>query len=287
MTNAKKSSFYPINSLEDKSNFKRFHRIERDGSVIERVFLDVPDPSERELLICIHYLRHIGRHFFDEELGVNIIARDCPWDFSLEFSTGETANVEITSIADMNKHFIINKSEERFLKGKSEKMIPLHELEKLNRLFPSPEVDKQIKQFKESCVSKNQLVENPLHGAGTQVFVSNMPEVDTSLDVLLRDAIAKKVTKNHSQKEKTVLIIDNRTSMFEISDYRVAAEKLADYCDLLPFPEVWFYTGYCSDNDGNNAEFSFDPLKATEPQLRALDKMAASSPIDDNGRLVW
>lgn len=89
MAQSRQSSFYPVSRLDNKNNYKRFSRIERDGSIVERVFLDVPDPSERERLICMHYLRHITRHFLKEDVGVNILTRDNPWDFSLELSTGE------------------------------------------------------------------------------------------------------------------------------------------------------------------------------------------------------
>jgi hypothetical protein len=54
---SRRAAFFPVSPLNDKRNFKRLLRIERDGSIVERVFLDVPDPSLRELLICLHYLR--------------------------------------------------------------------------------------------------------------------------------------------------------------------------------------------------------------------------------------
>lgn len=287
MLQRRQSSFYPVSGLDDKNNYKRFSRIERDGSIVERVFLDVPDPSERELLICMHYLRHIARHFLKEDVGLNILARDNPWDFSLELSTGDVFYVEITSIADMSKHFSINKSEERLNKWRSENLIPLHELEKLNWLFPDKGVEELVSTYKESGISDGDYVENPFRGEGTYIFLSSMPETSVSLEELIKDAIAKKERKGHSHKEKTVLIIDNRTSLFEISDYVMAANSLSEYCNSLPFPEIWFYTGYCSDNDGNNAEFSFAPLKVTDKQRIDLQKISASKEIDEDGKFVW
>jgi len=287
MNQPRQSTFYPVNGLDDKSNYKRFIRVKRDGSLVERVFLDVPDPSERERLICMHYLRHITRHFLREDVGVNILARDNPWDFSLELSTGSVFYLEITSIADMPKHFEINKSEERFDKWRSEALIPLHELEKLGRLFPDKRIEKLVTACKSSGNSHDDLVENPFHEAGKCTFISTMPETSVSLEELIKSAVTKKERKRHLHKEKTVLIIDNRTSLFEISDYVEAAESLSDYCHALPFPEVWFYTGYCSDNDGYNAEFSFAPLKLNDEQIKGWGRISSSKEVDKIGKLVW
>lgn len=287
MVQRRKSSFYPVSGLEDKNNFKKFSRIERDGSIVERVFLDVSDPSEREQLICVHYLRHITRLFLKEDVGVNILSRDNPWDFSLELSTGDIFYLEITSIADMQKHYFINKSEERLNKWRSEDIIPLHELEKLNWLFPDKRIAGLVSAYKESGMSGNHFVENPFNEEGTYLFLNSMPEVSVDLEELIKNAIAKKASKKHPHKENTVLIIDNRTSLFEVPDYVLVAKSIFDYCNSLPFPEIWFYTGYCSDDDGNNAEFSFAPLKVTDVQGTYLKEFATNNEIDENGRVVW
>lgn len=287
MTQRRQSSFYPVSEFDDKSNYKRFVRIERDGSLVERVFLNVLDPSERERLICLHYLRHITRHFLKEDVGVYILGRDNPWDFSLELSTGSIFYLEITSIADMPKHFEINKSEERLDKWRSEVFIPLHELEKLSRLFPDRRVVKLVSIYKDSGNSDGDLVDNPFVEEGKRIFVSNMPETSARLEELIKSAIIKKELKRHLNKEKTVLVIDNRTSLFEISDYVQAAESLSEYCDSLPFPEIWFYTGYCSDSDGNNAEFSFAPLKLNDKQIMDWERIFSCKKVDKDGKVVW
>ena len=107
------------------------------------------------------------------------------------------------------------------------------------------------------------------------------------LDTYPKGIIAKKkIDKKHQDKEQTVLIIDNRTAAFDVPDYRAAAELLQPFLDTAPFPEIWFYTGYCSDDDGNRVEFSFGPLKITSEQEPILEEMASRSNFDD-GRVVW
>ncbi|NAX46420.1 hypothetical protein CAG70_05335 [Photobacterium halotolerans] len=94
-----KSSFYPECDLEDKSNYKRMYYIKRDGTAVEKVVLDVIDPFHREILIFKHYLRHFVKHFCNNDLGINLISRDEPWDFKIETSDNSKFNIEITSIA--------------------------------------------------------------------------------------------------------------------------------------------------------------------------------------------
>ena len=108
------SSFFPIHSLEGKSNFKRYFRIERDGSSIERVFLNVSDISLREELIANHYLQFHARNYKENTVGVRVVSRDAPWDFGIYLSDGSQFNIEITSIADNSWLFEKLKREERF-----------------------------------------------------------------------------------------------------------------------------------------------------------------------------
>lgn len=287
MIKRRKSSFYPVSSLENKRNYKEYSIIEKDGSIVDKVFLDIIDPSSRELIICLHYMRHVVRHFYAEEIGLNITSRDAPWDFSLELSTGEQANIEITSITDVTQNFKTHKSEERYARWKNEKTIPLHELKKLSFLFPRSSLLHEIESFEKNGFNNKDMVENPLYGESMSIFVSNMPESEVSLSEILKEAIDKKASKKHSEKEKTILVIDNRSYLFEIDDFYLAAEELDAYCASKPFPEIWFYTGYFSDEDGNNSEFSFAPLKVTSQKSKILEKMAGSKNVDESGKYVW
>lgn len=287
MIKTNRSKYFPACEMDGRHNFKRVFRIEKNASVTERIFLDIPDPTHRELLICLHYLKHVTRVFLDEHVGVNILSRDAPWDFKLQLSTGKIFNLEITAVADGAQHFELNKREERLAKWGAVLSIPLHQLEKLNFLFPNVKIEKQIIRHKANGVTANDLVDNPLQNTQTRIMLSNLFEPVDSLENQMKSAITKKLEKNHSEKEQTVLIVDNRTSAFDVQDYFAAANALELFIESTPFPEVWFYTGYCSDNDGNNAEFSFSPLKATSDQMIVLEKLVETGNIDENGRLLW
>jgi hypothetical protein len=64
-----------------------------------------------------------------------------------------------------------------------------------------------------------------------------------------------------------------------------AAAALETFLTSLPFPEIWFYTGYYSTNDGAHAEFSFAPLKVTDEQHAVLEQMR--SHVDEDRRFIW
>ena len=281
--NIKRSSFVPVSNLKEKSNFKRYYRIERDGLVFERILLDVPDIRLREQLICLHYLKHYVKYFCEDIVGIKILSRDNPWDFKIELSTKEIFNIEITSIADKGSMFEKMKQEERYKSNSYTDKIPLHELIKLNKMFPNQERSNTIQEYIDLNLSKNEYVDNPFKSDGVTLFWSIDSDDKIPLEKLIYDSMKKKESKKHSQKDNTVLIIDNRTVVYEISDLNKATDTLSNFIDKCNFREIWFYTGYCSDLNGNNAEFSLFPLKLTENQKNILDKGANDIKPDESG----
>lgn len=281
--NARKVDFFPVGSLEGKRNYKRYLYVRKDGSILERIHLDVSDQSHREHLVCYHYLLHIARYFLQSDIAVSDLGRDEPWDFSLKLGSGETFSVEITSIADNQQLFEVNKAEERFKRWRGYEYIPLHELSKLAALFPGGDLGRVAQHNQAQGFGPSDLVVNPLFEGGPPLFLSQIPEPTETLSQLVQTAIEKKAAKAHGGKEDVVLIIDNRTATYEIDDYRIAAETLEDSLLGVPFPEVWFYTGYYSDDDGSQAEFSFAPFKVRASQEHVLRTLE----VDSKGRHIW
>lgn len=269
--------WFPVASLDDKQNFKRMNRIQPDGSIIESVYLHVPDIRYREYLIFMHYIQHLVRHFIQDDVGMNILNRDNPWDFEVELSTGSRFNIEITSIADNRQQFKNNSREERLEASRSCEMISLRELSKLADFFPSNEVNRLVMEYRTRGIDSEEMVRNPYYRDGTNIVVSVVYETDDDLSSLLIEAIEKKAEKGHPRKENTILIIDNRTGQYDLPDYFAALDCIRDRITDLPFPEIWFYTGYYSDYNGDNAEFSFAPIKVTNEQAEILNAMQSET----------
>jgi hypothetical protein len=258
--------------------------IKRDGSTVEKVILDVIDPFHRETLIFTHYMRHLVRHFLKTGVGFNVISRDEPWDFRVVTSEKNTFNIEITSIAESYKVFNNHSSEERFTKWKQQEKIPLHELIKLVKLFPDKDIDNVAQDFVRAGIDENDLVANPLFSEESSLFISTLPTQAKTVEEVLLESISKKAVKKHKEKDQTVIVIDNRSMTFEINDFYSVLPSIYEYCETLDFPEIWLYTGHCSDDDGNNADFSFIPIKVRKYQAKLLDLMAKEN---ESGKLVW
>ena len=268
-TNSIAKSLYPIHDLEGKNNFQKFILIDRDGKTSTRIILFIPDVKLREELICLHFLTRHVQLFLEQTVGVRYITRDSPWDFEIELSNTDKLIIEITSIADEADLFKAFKSQERMIDKSNYKEIELHELIKLNSLFSDNEIEKQIKEYTEGKLKLNDLVPNP-HYKKRFVFQSSIREDLDTFDKLLKKSIEKKTNKNHSKKESVVLLIDNRTVSYDMENILNHIELLVDFFENLPFKEVWLYTGYYSDYDGNNAEYSLIPLKIDRRKLEKL-----------------
>ncbi|MCB0369640.1 MAG: hypothetical protein H6571_15570 [Lewinellaceae bacterium] len=277
----KKSSFYPVSSIDGKKNYKRYYRIDENGSILERIFLNISDMNIREEIIFMHFMKNEQKIFIKKKFGFSVISRDQPWDFKIETSKNNKFNLEITSIADNEVLFRNVKSEERFNDLIKEKNVPLRELMKINSYFPDEEISKQIEEYIEKKTPKKHLVDNPYFGTEFPLFISNIPENESSLSMILKDTIDKKNKKNHHDKDDTILVIDNRTLVFEREDFHKASRELKDYLELCPFKEIWFYTGYFSNLDGSDSEFSFIPAKISLKRKKLLAKFIESQSIGD------
>lgn len=129
-----------------------------------------------------------------------------------------------------------------------------------------------IKNLVNSGASKESLVHNPLYGEKKHLFLSSRDYPKEPLEDVIKTSIQKKENKRHSDKENTVLLIDNRTLIYEIPDLEAALISLENVLATSTFKEIWFYTGYYSELDGSNAEYSFAPLKISESQTVKWNK---------------
>jgi|GEM_PF-1357783 predicted lactoylglutathione lyase len=272
LKNARKNTFQPKQSLEGKSNYKKYYRVELDGTVRERIFLNVPDIAQREEIICLHYLQFLVQNFLVQDVGINFVSRDNPWDFGVELSNGLAFNVEITSIAENAWSYEKMKREELYEQAVAKYKIKSEMFRKICRWFGH-------KKLEEECVKTSELIDNPLFGEGARIFTSSSKKEVDSLAVLIQEAIERKNSKKHNDKEKTILIIDNRTSRFEVEDFFKAMDELGDKLILNPFPEIYFYTGYYSDNDGNKAEYSFAPIKMPYEKWKRIEARVKSGEL--------
>lgn len=283
----RRSGFYPVVLPPDAPNCKLYSYVLHDGTCVDHVYLDIADMRERERLIMAHYLRHMQRFYVDRSVQTRVVTRDDPWDFELETALGESFNVEIVSIANDRLQFERGKREERLSKWSPRKSIPLKELEKLLRFFPNEKASKEVESLKRAGVVPSAYVENPFYRTSPNIIVGARSPPTSSYTELIQTAIEGKESKPHSGKERTALIIDNRASLLDIDDYWEAVENLEYLLERSTFMEIWFYTGYWSDDSGEYAEFSFAPMKVSPERREVISAHANREGLDEFGRLVW
>jgi hypothetical protein len=86
----------------------------------------------------------------------------------------------------------------------------------------------------------------------------------------IETALKKKSAKKHAGKDRTIVVLDNLTTHSEPEDFFDAVDDLGDFLDQLPFKSIWLYTGYYSDDDGYNCEYSLVPIKLSDKEARYL-----------------
>lgn len=261
----------PIQDLKNKNNYQKFIFIDENGNSKTRIILFNSDVRVREQIIFNHFISQYIQFFIGSRILMKIISRDKPWDFEIELSNSEKLIIEITSIADETNLFRIFKHQERIIAKSHLQEIEFHELIKLNELFPDDEINDLIDNYKNKKINKKELVVNP-HYDKQFIFQSSISKDLTTFDTLIRNSINKKLEKNHPNKNHVTLIIDNRTVKFDLEDVVKYLNKLEGYFDSLPFKEIWLYTGYYSDLDGSNAEYSLVPLKIKKNKLNKIIK---------------
>lgn len=255
-----RKGFYPSESIDGKSNFKKFYLIKNDGTSVESVALNIHDKKVREELILIHFLRFYVKSIVQEDGGINILSRDRPWDFKLELFGKPWFNVEIISISDNQQAFKNNTREETIEAITGKKYIRIRDLEKINENIPDLDADKKIRLFNNLGVPKDTLIPNPWQREELRAFISKLPPPNKNLYEMIHEALQKKANKRHSHKNNTVLIIDNRTIACDSDDFEEVLNRSDELCEQSPFLEMWFYTGYYSDLDGTNAGWTLNPI---------------------------
>lgn len=199
----KRDAFSPIDTLDVvRLNCKATTIVERDGSLRERVSLQVANAHHREQLVCLHYLRHHARCFLTErsdgvlpeEVGTDIVSRDAPWDFELALSNGTRFFVEITAIADHQFQFESEKREERLRHFSQQPQIRVRDLRRIAYMFPSKSIDAVVASHVRTAA--DQKVANPFFHEGEHLILGRVIRPDQPLRQQIVEAIDRKTAKN-------------------------------------------------------------------------------------------
>lgn len=273
-------SFHPQRNTDGKQNYQEMYSIDNEGNVRRRVSLNIPDPRDREQLILIHYIKNFQRLVNHGEVHISIADRDNPWDFSLLINGTTRVNLEITSISDDKQLFIEMKHEEYLNQIKEMEKIRVRDLIKIKTKI-SP--DLRCSDLLSNGENLDDVIDNPFYNFGPSIWMSTKNYSKKEFREIIEPSIKEKENKKHSNKENTILVIDNRTIHYEIEDVKKYLEENYETLNSSLFKEIWLYTGYYSDFEGNDCEFSFMPLKITEESIFAISEQEELNPPDENG----
>ena len=276
------STFHPVQDTQHKKNLKEQFMVYDDGNIVRRVLLNMPDQRIRELIVFKHFVKHFVRLFVRKQSSVSIVDRDNPWDFRVSVNDEVEFNIEITAIADDEAEFRKVKSEEHVELLKHIPEIRIRDLRKLGeRISPDLKFDSLLATFADQ--TPNTPVKNPLYQMGTNLWVSVQDCRTRDFDGIMWKAIQSKVKKRHEDKEETILIVDNRTTRYEIADVERFLRSNAERIETTPFREIWLYTGYYSDYEAIDCEFSLMPIKITNAHWADLAEYVETNSPNEMG----
>lgn len=242
-----------------------------DGSLSQIVRLNVLDDRDREDLIGFHFSRQYSQYHYgndDEPPQFYIVSRDDPWDIEYVLHDSTTFNVEICRLADTNLLKALKiENDCTLLLQKS--VLQGYEIQKIEKHFPGTLPSELASRSRAKSDKKKSF---RIRGARSSPSLFRRPPMEPNIDLLaaVRLAIQKKVDKNHAGKEETFLILDNLTTHSNPDDFFDVIEELSDFIEEVPFPSIWLYTGYYSNLDGSECEYSLLPLKTTEEEWKII-----------------
>lgn len=278
------STFKPVNDLQGKKNYKEQFTIFTDGIIKRRILLNIPDQRQREEIILKHFLKQYVYLFIKRAISVNIIERDNPWDFRINLGNVVEINIEITAISDDLVVFRRSKHEELFDLIKDKKKIRVRDLVNLKeKISPDLVNENFLKNIIATHIDQDDIIVNPFYLGKTTIWMSSKTYSNRSIDECMWRAINSKTSKRHKDKNNTVLIIDNRSIHYELSDITsFISNNRIELADTL-FMEIWFYTGYYSDHMANDCEFSLIPLKLTMKNESLIKLFSEINSPDQDG----
>lgn len=257
--------FRPDQDTLEKNNFSRHVFIELDGTVTEAIRLNVLDDRIREDIVAYHFCQQFAKlRYFEspEQPQFYIVGRDCPWDFEYVMHDGHTFYLEICRVADEKLLRAIRAENDCTTLMQKDKLKGF-EILKVERLFPGtfePGLLRSIstKDAKQKLFQNEPSIDTP------RLFLRPTMWPDLNLAAALETAIRKKMKKRHSRKAETTIVLDNLTTHSAPSDFHDAADQIYDFLQEAPFEAIWIYTGFYSDLDGGNCEYTLIPIKLSE-----------------------
>jgi hypothetical protein len=266
--------FAPRQPLDGKNNVVRNVFVAEDGSVNEVIRLNILDDRHREDIVAFHFCMQYARIYYGHEPerpDFYIVGRDDPWDYRYVMHDGSRFNVEICRVASDSFLKLLKAENDCSLLLMKEQLYG-YEIRKIEKCFPSTFPGQLVEEVSKPG-SKHKVFPNAASYSPSRIFLRPPFEPRVDIKTVLSVALQKKLNKKNSEKNETHLVLDNLTTHATATDFDEAYNAISEFLKSMPFISVWLYTGYYSDDDGGNCEYSLTAIKVSgdlERKLQAL-----------------
>ena len=275
--------------------------IYENGLTHKRLYLDLEDDKQRELIIAGHIAKAMQKQY-SLSLPDTLYARDgylvsgekapgYPYDFTYKQGPRELL-IELTQLRESERSFIIRKAigaidlalNRGGITQDTVVLVPdtvsLKSLPKsYNGPFPLVKsnnhswLDKQLRATRADGLprifrSRKRTGRREWHAFNEGQTLTQMVDI----------AISRKLKRDYKRVEEVILVLDEG-SMITLEEIRQAQPRLSQYYKDSPFHSIYIYSGLYSDGSGASAEFYLTPIKATYDQ-ELQRQLSASHGVD-------
>ena len=260
--------------MNQLQNCKIWYWIGRDGKTKEKVMLSFRDGKKREEIIAYHFrCFYKGAYGFD--LPSKLIERDSPHDFTFSSNSGEKLFLEIVAVSDADSGF--KKQSNQIKLDKILDSVGFSTIAILPHNTNNKELKEAVQKLNSTPIIQN--INDELSKLYEELFISKKPVIrrindkarqrltltdgeNPPLEKIIHNAIKYKENKKYPKAQGMVLIVDEQLIQYSVKDFEKACVNLLTKFGKYTFKEIFVYSGRYSNNDGNEASFSFYPIKA-------------------------
>lgn len=270
--------------LKDIKNYRRWLTIERDGTSKEKLILSLQDKRRREEIIAYHFQKFY-QDAYSVTLPSSVIERDNPHDFTFANVNNQKLYLEIVSVGDTSEGFRKHSHHaklEELLKDEPLSIIAAIPWNSRKKDIETAVEDMKIRPpindfvngpvgvFNERLTAQKPIIRRFAATQKKRIFLTD--GVNDPIVKIINASIKNKEAMPYKNIDDMTLIVDDQLIMYDRKDIARAQIDLVFANKKSSFKEIFLYSGYYTNEDGNNAEFTIWPIKcAHDPAIQWLN----------------
>ncbi len=258
---------------DEIKNYQQWKTIERDGTTKDKLMLSLQDKRKREEIIDYHF-KKFYKETYGVELPSSLIERDNPHDFTFANAAEEKFYLEIVAVSDTHEGFRKHRHHAKLdalLKNEPMSVfgfIPWNatnkDIEKaVLEMEKEPPVNdmasSSMQILNQSIIAQKPIIRKTTDLIKLRLFMTD--GVNVPLEKIVTAEIKKKEAKQYKYVKDMTLIVDDQIIMYNREDIARSWFDLVLANQKSTFKEIFLYSGYYANENGNNAQFTIWPIK--------------------------